>query len=130
MRKHCRTGHEAVAAHGIMGATMELEDFLAAAVDLLAVRSTAERPKQLLEAVEFVVGFVGPGFRVEWFESNGKPSALVYPDRPHDGAERPEFRVIFNAHVDVVPGEDEQFRPRRDGRRLYARGAQDRKSVV
>lgn len=134
-----------MAVHGIIG-PMELDEFLAAAVDLLAVRSTAERPEQLRQAVEFVVDFVGPGFRVEWFESDGKPSALIYAERPKDrpaaGAERseaarsetgrpeagrPEFRVIFNAHVDVVPGDDEQFRPRRDGRRLYARGAQDMK---
>jgi succinyl-diaminopimelate desuccinylase len=37
------------------------------------------------------------------------------------------FRVILNGHLDVVPGEREQFRPRREGDRLYARGAQDMK---
>jgi succinyl-diaminopimelate desuccinylase len=76
--------------------------------------------------VEFVVDFVGPGFSVERFESNGKPSALVYADGDR-GATRPQFRVILNGHLDVVPGEPEQFRPRRDGDRLYARGAQDMK---
>jgi succinyl-diaminopimelate desuccinylase len=105
---------------------VELEDFLAAAVDLLAVPSTADRPDQLRRAVEYVVDFVGPGFRVERFESNGKPSALLYVEgRP--GAARPDFRVILNGHLDVVPAEPEQFRPRREGDRLYARGAQDMK---
>ena len=96
------------------------------AVDLLGVRSTADRPEMLRRAVDTVVDFVGPGFHVERFESKGKPSALLYADRFH-GAERPEFRVILNAHLDVVPGEPEQFRPRREGDRLYARGAQDMK---
>jgi succinyl-diaminopimelate desuccinylase len=105
---------------------MDLDEFLAAAVELLGVQSTADRPELLGRALDTVLDFVGPGFRVERFESNGKPSALVYPDRFH-GAERPEFRVILNAHLDVVPGEPEQFRPRRDGDRLYARGAQDMK---
>jgi len=105
---------------------VELDAFLALAVDLLAVRSTADRPEQLRRAVESVVDFVGPGFSVERFESNGKPSALVYADG-FRGTTRPEFRVILNGHLDVVPGEPEQFRPRRDGDRLYARGAQDMK---
>jgi hypothetical protein len=63
---------------------------------------------------------------VERFESNGKPSALLYAEA-FRGATRPAFRFILNGHLDVVPGEPEQFRPRRDGDRLYARGAQDMK---
>jgi succinyl-diaminopimelate desuccinylase len=105
---------------------VDLDAFLAVAVDLLGVQSTADRPELLRRAVDTVIDFIGPGFRVERFDSNGKPSALVYPHRFH-GARRPEFRVIFNAHLDVVPGEPEQFRPRREGDRLYARGAQDMK---
>ena len=100
--------------------------FLAAALDLLAVRSTADRPELLRRAVDTVIDFVGPDFHVERFDSNGKPSALVYPHRFH-GDVRPEFRVILNAHLDVVPGEPEQFEPRIEGDRLYARGAQDMK---
>ena len=104
---------------------MELDVFLTIAVELLAVPSTADRPEELRRAVDFVVDFVGPGFSVERFDSNGKPSALIYADGYR--AARPEFRVILNAHLDVVPGDPAQFRPRRDGDRLYARGAQDMK---
>ncbi|MFD0201608.1 MULTISPECIES: M20 family metallopeptidase [Saccharothrix] len=89
---------------------------------LLGLRSTADRPDDLRRALDFVLDVVGPGFTVERFESGGKPSALVYV-----GEHRPHFRVIFNAHLDVVPGTDDQFRPRRDGDRLIARGAQDMK---
>lgn len=105
---------------------VELDAFLKVAVELLAVPSTADRPAQLRHAVESVVEFVGPGVCVEWFESNGKPSALVYADA-YRGAGRPRFRVILNGHLDVVPAEPEQFRPRCEGDRLYARGAQDMK---
>jgi succinyl-diaminopimelate desuccinylase len=101
---------------------METEPFLAAAAELLAVPSTADRPDELHRALNFVVDFVGPGFTVERFESGGKPSALIYR-----GAERPHFRIILNAHLDVVPAPPAQFRPRRGGDRLYARGAQDMK---
>ena len=105
---------------------MDLDAFLAAGVELLAVPSTADQPELLLRAVDSVVDFVGPGFEVERFVSRGKPSALIYPRRDPDGG-RPRFRVILNGHLDVVPGEPEQFKPRRDGDRLYARGAQDMK---
>jgi len=98
------------------------ESFLAAASELLAVPSTADRPDELHRALDFVLDFVGPGFTVERFESGGKPSALLYT-----GAIRPRFQIILNAHLDVVPAPPDQFRPRRAGTRLYARGAQDMK---
>jgi len=101
---------------------MDAEVFLACACELLAIPSTSERPGELRRALDYVLDFVGPGFTVERFESGGKPSALVYP-----GTERRDFDVILNAHLDVVPAPPGQFRPRRDGDRLYARGAQDMK---
>ena len=101
---------------------MDTEAFLSVARELLAVPSTYDRPADLSRALDLVLGFVGPGFTVERFESNSKPSALVY-----HGAQRSHFRVILNAHLDVVPASPHQFQPRREGDRLYARGAQDMK---
>jgi succinyl-diaminopimelate desuccinylase len=102
---------------------METESFLAAASELLAIQSTADRPTDLGKALDFAVHFVGPGFTIERFESGGKPSALLYR-----AAKRPQrFQIILNAHLDVVPASPAQFRPRREGERLYARGAQDMK---
>jgi succinyl-diaminopimelate desuccinylase len=101
---------------------MDTEAFLTVADELLAVPSTSDRPDDLDRVLGYVLRFVGPGFTVERFVSNRKPSALVYP-----GAQRSRFRVILNAHLDVVPAPPDQFRPRRDGTRLYARGAQDMK---
>ncbi len=101
---------------------MDTESFLSAACELIAVPSTADRPDDLRRALGIVLGFVGPGFTVERFESGGKPSALVYR-----GAHRTRFQVILNAHLDVVPAPPHQFRPRREGVRLYGRGAQDMK---
>lgn len=103
---------------------MDLDAFLDSAGVLLAVPSTAARPADLRRALDFVLDFVGPGFTVERFESGQKPSALVYRGA---AAGRPRFRVILNAHLDVVPADPEQFLCRRDGNRLYARGAHDMK---
>ncbi len=101
---------------------MDMDSFLGAACELLAVSSTADRPAELAKALEFVIDFVGPGFTVERFTSGGKPSALLYV-----GPERPHFDVIFNGHVDVVPAPPSLFQPRIEGDRLYARGAHDMK---
>ncbi len=40
------------------------------------------------------------------------------------------LRVMFNGHVDVVPGAPHQFRPQRQDGRLYGRGAYDMKAAV
>ncbi|MBB6473864.1 hypothetical protein [Sphaerisporangium rubeum] len=93
------------------------EWFVTLAGELLAVPSVADRPADLHRALELVLDVTGPGFTVERFESGGKPSALVYPA----AASRPRFPVILNAHLDVVPAPPEQFVPRREGDRLYAR---------
>ena len=82
----------------------------------------ADRPGELQRALDFVLDFAGAGFTVERFESGGKPSALIYA-----APRRPDFRVLLNAHLDVVPAPDSQFAPRREGDRLFARGAQDMK---
>ena len=39
-------------------------------------------------------------------------------------------RLIFNGHLDVVPGHPEQFTPRIDGGRLFGRGAYDMKAAL
>lgn len=65
-------------------------------------------------------------FTYESFEKNGDTSLLFF-NRPT----RPErFRVLLNAHLDVVSGTAEQFNPREFGGRLYGRGAQDMKSAA
>jgi succinyl-diaminopimelate desuccinylase len=105
---------------------LDLEWFLGAAGELLGVASTADRSRELWRALEYVLDFAGPGFEVRRFESGGKPSALVYP-AGCGPAEDVAFDIILNAHLDVVPADAGGFRPRRDGDRLYARGAQDMK---
>jgi succinyl-diaminopimelate desuccinylase len=102
---------------------MNFPAFLAAAQDLLTIESTVDRPAELKRALEFVINYIGPSFTVERFESNGKPSALLYTARTRPA----EFRVILNAHLDVVPATPSQFRPHVTDDQLFARGAADMK---
>lgn len=82
------------------------------------MESTVDRPDQLRRALDLVLDDVGPGFTVERFGC----SALAFT-----GVVEKKFRVILNAHLDVVPGNPDQFRPFVADGRLYARGAQDMK---
>jgi succinyl-diaminopimelate desuccinylase len=95
---------------------MDLDAFLPTAVELLSVPSTADRTDQLFGRWTWWSTSSGRVSPSERFESNGKPSALLWAGPPP----RPEFRVIFNAHLDVVPAEPTQFEPRTVGDRLYA----------
>lgn len=72
-------------------------------------------------------------FAAGWLNAAGVPVREVrFPDRrcliatAGDGP----ARIIFNGHLDVVPGDPAQFSPvRRDGR-LYGRGAYDMKGAL
>ncbi|MBG0567300.1 M20 family metallopeptidase [Actinoplanes aureus] len=100
-----------------------MEELVAPAVELIGIRSTADRPDDLHRALGLVLELVGPGFEVRRFSSGGKPSALV-------SVSAGEPSVILNAHLDVVPGEPHQFTARRDGHLLYGRGAHDMKCAA
>src|SRR3954451_4181390 len=83
------------------------------------------RPDGLISAVGFVKG---------WLESRD----VDVRDSTHAGLPvlRAEVgrgdgpRVILHGHVDVVPGREEQFRPRIEGDRLIGRGAYDMKGAL
>lgn len=96
---------------------------LTLAQELIAIESTEHKPEQLLVALDRALLEVGE-YTIERFERNGKPSALIY-----NRARRPtQFRVILNAHLDVVPGKEYQFTPVVRGKRLYGMGALDMKA--
>ncbi len=64
------------------------------------------------------------GFTVEHFMSNGVVSALV-----HNQKKRPKkFKVLLNAHLDVIPGKDSQYAPKVRKGKLYGVGAMDMKA--
>ena len=64
------------------------------------------------------------GYTIERFTHNGVKSALVYNQK-----ERPErFKVLLNAHLDVIPAKKEQYEPKVKGDKLYGAGSMDMKS--
>ena len=66
------------------------------------------------------------GFNFKEYEKDGKKSIVFY-----NSANFPEkFKIILNAHLDVVPARDDQFKPKIKDGKLYGRGAYDMKAAA
>ena len=92
---------------------------------LIAIESVKEKPHMLTKVLETALEPL-QGFTIERFEKNGVPSALVYV-----GSKRPKrFKILLNAHLDVVPAKPEQFIPYEKGDKLWGRGASDMKGAA
>jgi succinyl-diaminopimelate desuccinylase len=107
---------------------MTAEELIARTKELMLMRTTADNPVALKDAIEYVRKLVEkvPDVTIERFERNGKPSLLAYR-----GKQRPEkFDLLLNGHVDVVPAKDAQFKPYEKDGKLYGRGALDMKGTT
>jgi succinyl-diaminopimelate desuccinylase len=99
------------------------DELIALTSDLIAIPSVAERPDQLQAVIDYAERYAraAPGVHVERAEEAGKPSLIV----TLRDTRAPAF--MLNAHLDVVPARDEQFRVAQRGGRIYGRGSQDMK---
>lgn len=100
-----------------------VDELVALTSELIAIPSTADQPDQLQAVIDYAERYASalPGVFIQRVESQGKPSLVVTLRETRSPA------VMLNAHLDVVPGRPEQYRPEvRDGR-VYGRGSQDMK---
>jgi succinyl-diaminopimelate desuccinylase len=101
------------------------EELIRLTTDLVAIPSVTENAAGRTAVIDYIERFCQelPGVLTARYESDGKPSLVAsFDDRRHAS-------LILNAHVDVVPGRDDQFQPfERDGR-IYGRGSQDMKGA-
>ncbi len=92
---------------------------------LISIPSTKENP-QALDQVLTIAKRELADFTVEEFSKDGVKSLLAY-----SGKIRPKrFRIILNAHLDVIPGKDNQYKPLEKDEKLYGRGAYDMKAAA
>lgn len=99
-----------------------MQDIIKLSKNLIAIPSIST-DKQSLHTVLNVAKKELSGFTIEEFESNKIPSFLTYV-----GDKRPEkFKVILNAHLDVVPGKEGQYRLTEKDGKLFGRGTYDMK---
>lgn len=90
--------------------------------DLIKFRTVANEVKELKKIIDYVDNlFSHPSFHKHHYIRNNKPSIVVSLTK----TKRP--KILFVGHLDVVDAEPSQFKPRRDGDRIYGRGALDMK---
>lgn len=96
------------------------------ALRLMKINSIADNPQGLKDVLSLAGQELERDFAMELFEKNGIPSLLV------SNTPRPvrNFKLLLNAHLDVVPGAVEQFQPYEKNGRLYGRGSYDMKSAA
>jgi len=96
------------------------------AKNLISIPSTVDNPKALHEVLAVAKKELQDGFQIEEFLSNGITSLLI------SNSKRPnkQFKIIFNAHLDVVPAKQNQFLPFEKDGKLYGRGAFDMKATA
>ena len=100
-----------------------MDELVALTCDLIRIPSIADQPVQLRAVIDYAEYYIRtvPGVHVQRGEHEGKSHLIATLRKTHNPA------MIFNAHLDVVPGHSGQFVPEvRDGR-IYGRGAQDMK---
>jgi len=102
------------------------EELARLTMDLVAIPSVTEDPGGRTAVIDYIEHFCAaiPGVTATRFESHGIPSLVASLGQARRTA------LILNAHVDVVPGLPEQFRPREEDGRIYGRGAQDMKAAA
>ena len=97
---------------------------LALTKELIACRSTDDRPDQIAKALRILKDYLkDTDFTLQTPDFQGHPCLVATR-----GTQTPE--IFLCGHLDVVEGDDGQFRPRLEGNRLYGRGALDMKSGV
>lgn len=102
-----------------------MDQILNLTAKLISVPSIKDNKKALQEVLDIAISQL-EGFTIERFEKNGIPSVLVYKE----GKRPKRFKIILNAHLDVVPAKENQFASFEKDGKLYGRGAYDMKTAA
>ncbi len=92
---------------------------------LISFKTTPKNFTEFKKTVKFIRSYFsdsGVTINEHWF--NGFPALFIATRE----TKRP--KLLFQGHLDVVNGKEEQFTPRIEGNKLYGRGSVDMKSFV
>ena len=93
---------------------------------LVAIPSVSAEQRDLDSVIDFIQAELQgcAGVQIQRDQAEGFPSLVVaFKQQRHS-------RLIFNAHVDVVPAREEQWQAEERDGRLYGRGTQDMKGAA
>ena len=93
---------------------------------MLEIKSVSGNRPAIAEILDFVQSHYGqPPVVVRRFNFAGASPVLILANCEGD-----DFDILAVGHLDVVPADDEQFIPRVDNGKIYARGSSDMKAQV
>lgn len=92
---------------------------------LIKIPSTKEKNKALDQVLLIADKYLRE-CNSKKFKGKGAPSVIYY-NTPEPSK---NFKIILNAHLDVVPANESQFKPVIKGDKLYGRGALDMKGAA
>jgi succinyl-diaminopimelate desuccinylase len=90
-------------------------------ISIPSVSGDSEKTNEIVELVKKTLS----GYAFKMYSCNDIPSLLY-----RNTAETKNFKIILNAHLDVVPGKTQQFEPNERNGRIYGRGAYDMKAAA
>ena len=102
-----------------------LKDILKLSKRLIKIESTKDKKENLRKALRVCLKEL-EGFNKTVFKDKEAPSTLIF--NTHQKPKK--FKILLNAHLDVVEGTKDQFKPHIKGNKLYGRGAYDMKSAL
>lgn len=103
----------------------QINEILALTCSLISIQSTTENEAALEQCIAIAQKEL-EAFTIERFDNNNHPSLLVHNQKKG----HKHFRIILNAHLDVVPGNPDQFLHIEKHGKLFARGAYDMKAAA
>lgn len=93
--------------------------------NFISIPSVGHKPEKKITLLKLIEKELA-GQTFTPFASHGVPS-LLYTNQAH---QTKEFKLLLNAHIDVVPGKEEQFHPYEKEGKLFGRGAYDMKAAT
>lgn len=96
------------------------QEFLKYLSQLISFKSTAESPAEKLKCLNWI--------QQNFFSKSKYPVIRgTEADAPYLYLKHPRPRLLWFAHIDVVPGQDDQFSLKIKGDKIYGRGTKDMK---
>lgn len=92
---------------------------------LIEIPSVKGSPKKLREVLALARSELA-NFPTQKFSKNGVPSLFI----TNTGKKNIKYKIILNAHLDIVPAKPNQFIPEIKGDKLYGRGTYDMKAAA
>jgi succinyl-diaminopimelate desuccinylase len=102
-----------------------MDEILSLTQKLITLHTTADNLPAINESILLVEKQL-QSYSYKKFISQGKPSLLIHNAKPNTK----QFKILFNAHLDVIQGEDYQFKPHSKKNKLYGRGSYDMKAAT